>query len=90
MEQIEQIVSDAQNLHVDEFAGIKGDKQFMHIEEMLTRLLIKLDKIDSEGRGDIRGARREAVRIVQAMSDRLEVKASAATKPGDCRAVAII
>ena len=85
LELIEQILVEAEKHtnEVAEFCGKKSDKQYLVIEEMLTRLLIKLDRIDSEGKEEIRNARREAVRIVQASLDCLEAKATAGTKSPD-------
>lgn len=59
---------------VEVFSGLKSDKQRIFLEEMLTRLLIKLDRIDSQGKDEIRRARREAVRMVQSTLDQLEAK----------------
>ena len=59
---------------VESFSGPKSDKTYVVQEEMLTRLLIKLDRIDSQGQDEIRKARREAVRAVQALLDMLESK----------------
>lgn len=59
---------------VESFSGPKSDKTYVVQEEMLTRLLIKLDRIDSHGQDEIRKARREAVRAVQALLDLLESK----------------
>ena len=44
---------------------------------MLTRLLLKLDSIDSEGKEEIRAVRRKAVKTVNASIDILELKALA-------------
>ena len=63
---------------VELFAGAKTDKQYIYLDEMLTQLLIKLDKIQSDGRDDIRTMRREAVKVVQTTLDQLELKAMSA------------
>ncbi len=79
LERAQNIVKEAQGLQqrVESFTGHKADKEYIYLEEMLTRLLIKLDNIDSEGREDIRSARRQGVKIVQATLDQLELKAFA-------------
>lgn len=84
LEQIELIMAEArkQQIEVDKFVGSKKDKLFLMIEEMLTRLLIKLDRIDSEGKEEIRNARRDAVKQVQASLDLLESKASGENSDG--------
>ena|SRR6218665_3213367 len=89
LEQIDLILTEAekQKKEVDKFDGTKQDKQYLIIEEMLTRLLIKLDRIDSEGKEEIRNARRLGVKQVQAALDLLESKGkeskSAAQSGGD-------
>ena len=79
MEQLEQIYAEAESLEhkVNVFSGRKKDKEYMYMEEMLTRLIIKLDNIDSEGKDEIRSIRRKAVKTVQATLDHLELKAMA-------------
>ena len=62
---------------VGTFTGVKTDKSYRFLDEMLTRLLIKLDRIDSNGDPDIREARRRAVRSVQSSCDQLELKVMA-------------
>ena len=66
---------------VDTFAGKKTDKDYLYMEEMMTRLLIKLDRIDSQGKDEIRVARKQAVRNVQAALDHLELKVMANEAP---------
>jgi BAG domain len=96
---IEQILSEASSLRsdVEKFTGRRGEKQYLVLEEMLTRLLIKLDVIDSQGIEDVRNARREAVRKVQSSLDLLElkgktnssavaVKSEDSSQPMDCSA----
>ena len=79
MEQLEAITKEAEELQqkVNAFSGSKTDKEYIYMDEMLTRLLIKLDNIDSEGKEEIRNARRKAVKSVQASLDLLELKAMA-------------
>jgi len=83
LEIIDQILLEAGRLRsdVEIFDGRRGDKQYMLLEEMLTRLLIKLDRVDSEGRDDIRSARREAVRSVQSAIDLLEFRVKTESGP---------
>lgn len=74
LEVIDVILEEASKLRaeVEAFTGKRGDKPYLLLEEMLTRLLIKLDRVDSEGREDIRNARRDAVRTVQSAIDLLD------------------
>lgn len=70
------ISQEAENLskQVDIFTERKGTKPYLYMEEMLTRLLIKLDRIESNGQDEIRMARKQAVRLVQGSIDKLERK----------------
>jgi len=52
----------------------KKDKDYLLQEEMLTRLLLKLDTIDSGGKDEIRIARKNGIKAVQATLDQLELK----------------
>lgn len=60
---------------VDSFQGKKTDKKYLMIEEYLTKELLALDSVDPEGRADVRQARRDGVRKVQNILERLEQKA---------------
>ncbi|XP_063163318.1 BAG family molecular chaperone regulator 3 isoform X2 [Candoia aspera] len=60
---------------VDTFQGKKNDKKYLWIEEYLTKELLALDSVDPEGRADVRQARRDGVRKVQNILERLEQKA---------------
>lgn len=51
---------------VERFGGLKGDKEYMYLDEMLTRNLLKLDTIDTNGKESIRLARKEAIKCIQA------------------------
>ncbi|XP_013927467.1 PREDICTED: BAG family molecular chaperone regulator 3 [Thamnophis sirtalis] len=57
------------------FQGKKNDKKYRWIEEYLTKELLALDSVDPEGRADVRQARRDGVRKVQNILERLEQKA---------------
>jgi hypothetical protein len=83
MEKIDLIRNNVEDLRrdVDEFKGGKGDKQYINLEEMLTRNMLKLDLIDSEGNSDIRLARKNVVRSVQQALDQLELKGMTYTPP---------
>lgn len=61
---------------VEQFGGERGDKDYMYLDEMLTRNLLKLDTIDTNGKESIRLARKEAIKCIQASIAVLEAKAS--------------
>lgn len=54
------------------FSGKKNDKKYLLLEELLTKELLALDSVDPDGRTDVRQARRDGVRRVQNILERLE------------------
>uniref|UniRef100_A0A8D0GSW3 BAG domain-containing protein n=1 Tax=Sphenodon punctatus TaxID=8508 RepID=A0A8D0GSW3_SPHPU len=80
---VEAILETVQALEqaVDSFQGKKNDKKYMMIEEYLTKELLALDSVDPEGRPDVRQARRDGVRKVQNILERLEQKAYDVPEP---------
>ncbi|KAF1509248.1 BAG family molecular chaperone regulator 3, partial [Eudyptula minor] len=66
---------------VNSFEGKKTDKKYLMIEEYLTKELLALDSVDPEGRADVRQARRDGVRKVQNILERLEQKAEDVPEP---------
>ncbi|XP_054007929.1 BAG domain-containing protein Samui-like isoform X2 [Hylaeus anthracinus] len=53
----------------------RTEKQYIYLDEMLTRELIKLDDIETEGRDNVRQARKNAIRTIQETISLLESKA---------------
>lgn len=64
-------------LQVENFVGVRKDKQYIFLDEMLTRNLLKLDDVDTEGKENIRQARKEAIKCIQKCIAVLEAKADA-------------
>lgn len=64
---------------VEQFTGKYKDKQYLYLDEMFTRNLLKLDNIDTEGKDNIRSARKEAIKCIQKCISILEAKATANT-----------
>ncbi|XP_044053134.1 BAG family molecular chaperone regulator 4 [Siniperca chuatsi] len=60
---------------VDEFVGRKTDKSYRCLEELLTKELLELDSVETQGQENVRQARKEAVQRIQAILDQLEKKA---------------
>lgn len=60
---------------VDEFVGKKTEKSYRCLEELLTKELLELDSVETNGQDVVRQARKEAVQKIQAILDRLEKKA---------------
>lgn len=79
--QILSIQTDVLNLmtEVENFSGAKADKKYMFLDEMLTRNLIKLDNIETDGKENIRQARKEAIKCIQKCIAVLEAKAEKAS-----------
>ncbi|KAK3930174.1 BAG domain-containing protein Samui [Frankliniella fusca] len=77
LEKVKEVQLEVESLakQVDEFKGTRKDKQYLYLDEMLTRELIKLDVIETEGRDEVRAARKEAIRSIQQCISRLESKA---------------
>lgn len=68
---------------VDKFTGTSTDKQYRYLDEMLTRLLISLDTVDTEGDEKLRLARKQTIRDIQHCADALESKAAATQQAPD-------
>lgn len=78
LEIIEQVLMEGAQLkeEVEVYTGGRKEKPYLRLEELLTRLMLKLDRIESEGRDDIRSARREAVHTIQSILELLESRTS--------------
>lgn len=75
-EQIEEANTQLAELRevVEKFSGSSSDKQYRYLDEMLTRLLISLDNMDTEGNEELRLARKQTVKSIQQCADFLESK----------------
>lgn len=79
IEIIQLIQKDVQELmsKVQNFNGKPRDKEYLYLDEMLTRNLIKLDNVETEGKDNIRQARKEAIKCIEGCIGILEAKAVA-------------
>ncbi|KAJ8897904.1 hypothetical protein PR048_003261 [Dryococelus australis] len=60
---------------VDKFSGTsRKDKEYIYLDEMLTRNLLKLDDVETEGKENVRLARKEAIKSIQKCINILEGK----------------
>ncbi|XP_054713257.1 BAG domain-containing protein Samui-like [Uloborus diversus] len=77
LQQIAVVLQNVEDLivRVESYNGTGRDKQFRFLDEMLTRCMLRLDDVDTEGREDVRNARKAAVKEVQSCIDKLEAKA---------------
>ncbi|XP_071585293.1 BAG family molecular chaperone regulator 4 isoform X1 [Heliangelus exortis] len=76
IQRILHVMGEAEQLEqeVDEFVGKKTDKSYRLLEEMLTKLLLELDSIETGGQEGVRQARKESVHRIQAILEKLERK----------------
>lgn len=74
---VQLVMARVQLLHedVDEFVGKKTDKSYRCLEELLTKELLELDSVETQGQENVRQARKEAVQRIQFILDQLEKKA---------------
>lgn len=79
IDQIKAIQKDVSDLmtQVEQFSGSLRDKQYLYLEEMLTRQILKLDDIDAQGQENIRSARKDSIRCIEATLSLLESRAKA-------------
>ena len=64
---------------VTAFQGTKNDRDFLYLDEMLTRALLQLDNVDPDGCDDVRQARKAVIKDINAAISKLE---SLAKDPG--------
>lgn len=83
LEQIQAIQKDVASLvrQVEAFNGAPKDKNYLYLDEMLTRNLLKLDNVDTQGQDSIRSARKEAIKFIEKTIGMLEAKAAANVAP---------
>ncbi|ENN81714.1 BAG domain-containing protein Samui isoform X2 [Dendroctonus ponderosae] len=83
IEQIQAIQKDVATLlrQVEAFNGAPRDKNYLYLDEMLTRNLLKLDNVETQGQDTIRSARKEAIKSIERTISLLEAKAAANVAP---------
>jgi BCL2-associated athanogene 3 len=59
-------------------ATTRKDKHYLYLDEMLTQNLLRLDTVDTEGKENIKQARREAIKCINHCISVLEAKTEAA------------
>ncbi|XP_050699986.1 trithorax group protein osa-like isoform X3 [Eriocheir sinensis] len=82
MAQIERVSATVKDLvgKVEEYKGGKKDREFLYLDEMLTRALLELDNVDPDGCDDVRQARRTVIKGINAAISKLEEKATTPLK----------
>jgi len=80
VEAVNEVGKDVESLRkcVDQFEGTRGDKQYLYLDEMLTRDLIKLDNICTDGDDELRKSRRAVIVAINGCIQALEAKVAAA------------
>ncbi|CAL8123027.1 unnamed protein product [Orchesella dallaii] len=69
---------------VEEFEGnSREDRDYLILDEFLTRCLIKLDVVESEGRDDVRTHRKDCIRYIQSCISKLEKKVPLPPQPDE-------
>jgi hypothetical protein len=70
---IKDVNKDLQSLisRIESFKGKRSDKEFLYLDEMLTRLMIRLDDVSGE---EVRAVRRETIKEIQKYISLLESK----------------
>jgi hypothetical protein len=59
---------------IDAFTGAKSSKDYVYLDEMLTRNLIKLDDVETHGDDDVRSKRKACVHKIQKMVEHLDLR----------------
>lgn len=82
LEKIKLVKSDVLELmqQVENYIGTRKDKLYAYLDEMLTLNLLKLDNVETEGKDNIRTARKEAIKCIEECISKLEAKALANEK----------
>ena len=82
---LEKIKEDVESLthKIESFNGKKEDKEYLYLEEMMTRHLISLDGIEPEGDTEIRQMRKESINSVNRCLSLLDRKVSDATEDAE-------
>lgn len=57
---------------VNQFDGKRGDKTYRLLEELLTKQLLEVDSVETNGQEHIRQVRKEAVHKIQSVLEKLE------------------
>lgn len=90
IERVQVIQKEVEELmkQVESFNGnSRADKQYLMLDELLTRQLLLLDNIDTEGKENVRQARKDTIKSIQRCISTLENKVPAGENEGDSSSV---
>ena len=90
LQKIDQIRANNEEImkRVDNFKGTKKDRDFLYLDEMLTRALISLDDIDPDGKDDVRQARKALIKDINSKISLLDKIVSETPKVSENEVVA--
>lgn len=74
LDEIESVLAKAKELipRVEAFKGSKKDKEYLYLEEYLTRCILSLDLVETDGQEQLKSARRAAVKEILSIVNDLE------------------
>lgn len=61
---------------IQNFKGSRAEKEYLYLDDMLTKQLIALDGIDTAGKEEIRQLRKDSIAFVNSCLTRLDEKAT--------------
>ena len=76
LDEIESVLAKAKELipRVQAFKGSKQDKEYLYLEEHLTRCILSLDLVETDGQEQLKSARRAAVKEILSIVNDLEAR----------------
>ncbi len=77
LEELEKVKAEVASLvaKIDCFEGDKKSKEYLYLDEMLTRQLLSLDGVETHGKENIRQMRKEAIKTINRCLSMLDSKA---------------
>ena len=76
LDEIESVLAKAKELipRVEAFKGSKQDKEYLYLEEHLTRCILSLDLVETDGQEQLKSARRAAVKEILSIVNDIEAR----------------
>jgi hypothetical protein len=85
IEKVEMAVSELAK-KIAGFKGDKNDKEYLFLDEMLTRHLLSLDSVETHGNEDLRKMRKESIKSINRCLSMLDTRAKQKHQNGDADA----
>jgi hypothetical protein len=85
MEKLQKVKHEVAELveKIESFNGSKDNKEYLYLDEMLTRHMLSLDSIEAAGRDDIRQIRKDTIRSINRCLSTLDARASGEPNTSD-------